>query len=76
MLASNATCPLAIAPSSSIPAAPAWRAIPGNIEGKASNLIEPHDQFVRLGCSPQARRQAHRALFRDAFDEAVVNEIR
>jgi hypothetical protein len=42
----------------------------------ASHLIEPHDQYVRLGRSPNARREAYRALFREALDEAVVNEIR
>jgi putative transposase len=53
-----------------------WSSYRINAEGKASNLIEPHDQFVQLGRSPQARRQAYRALFRDAPDEAVVDEIR
>jgi putative transposase len=53
-----------------------WRSYRINAEGKASHLIEPHDQFVRLGSSAEARRQAYRALFRDAFDEAVVSEIR
>jgi putative transposase len=53
-----------------------WSSYRINAEGKASNLIEPHDQFARLGNSPEARRQAYRALFRDTLDEAVVNEIR
>jgi len=53
-----------------------WSSYRINAEGKASSLVEPHDQFVRLGRSPEARRQAYRALFRDASDEAVVNEIR
>ncbi|MGA2293218.1 hypothetical protein [Bradyrhizobium sp.] len=76
---------LAIAPSSAIRTAPAWRAHPRqfrwssygiNAEGKASHLIAPHGPYVRLGRGPDARREAYRALFRDALDEAVVNEIR
>jgi len=31
---------------------------------------------LRLGRNRQARREAYRALFREALDEAVVNEIR
>jgi putative transposase len=53
-----------------------WSSYRINAEGKASDLIEPHDQYVRLGRSRQARREAYRALFREALDEAVVNEIR
>ncbi|MGA7804317.1 MAG: hypothetical protein WCB02_06780 [Bradyrhizobium sp.] len=39
-------------------------------------MIEPHDQYVRLGRNRQARREAYRALFREALDETVVDEIR
>jgi putative transposase len=53
-----------------------WSSYRINAEGKASHLIEPHDQYVRLGRRPEARHEAYRALFREAFDEAVVNEIR
>jgi putative transposase len=53
-----------------------WSSYRINAEGKASHLIAPHDQYVRLGRGPDARREAYRALFRDASDEAVVNEIR
>jgi putative transposase len=53
-----------------------WSSYRINAEGKASDLIEPHDQYMRLGRGPQARREAYRALFREGLDEAVVNEIR
>ncbi|MGA2287741.1 transposase, partial [Bradyrhizobium sp.] len=53
-----------------------WSSYRINAEGMASHLIEPHDQYVRLGRRPEARHEAYRALFREAFDEAVVNEIR
>jgi hypothetical protein len=47
-----------------------------NAEGNASHLIAPHDPYVRPGRGPDARREAYRALFRDALHEAVVNAIR
>ena len=53
-----------------------WSSYRINAEGKASHLIEPHDQFVRLGGNPEARHQAYRSLFRDTLDDAVVNDIR
>ena len=53
-----------------------WSSYRINAEAKASSLIEPHDQYLRLGRNRQARREAYRALFREALDEAVVNEIR
>jgi hypothetical protein len=53
-----------------------WSSYRINAEGKASHLIEPHEQYTRLGRGLEARREAHRALFREALDEAVVNEIR
>jgi putative transposase len=53
-----------------------WSSYRSNAEGKASHLIEPHDQYTRLGRSPDARREAYRTLFREALDEAAVAEIR
>jgi len=53
-----------------------WSSYRINAEGKASHLIEPHEQYTRLGRSLEARREAYRALFREVLDEAVVNEIR
>ena len=53
-----------------------WSSYRINAEGKASDLIKPHDQYVQLGRGAQQRREAYRALFRDALDAAVVNDIR
>jgi putative transposase len=53
-----------------------WSSYRMNAEGKASGLIEPHDQYLRLAGTPEARRHAYQALFREAPDDAVLNEIR
>jgi putative transposase len=53
-----------------------WSSYRINAEGKASGLIQPHDQYVRLGRGQEARREAYRALLREPLDESVVNEIR
>ena len=53
-----------------------WSSYRSNAEGKASDLIKPHDQYVQLGRGAQPRREAYRALFRDALYAAVVNDIR
>src|SRR5713101_6710255 len=53
-----------------------WSSYRINAEGKASNLIVPHDQYRALGRSDRARREAYRALFRARLEAAAVNEIR
>jgi len=53
-----------------------WSSYRVNAEDKSSDLIAPHHQYLRLGSNPPARRQAYKALFRDALDEPIVNEIR
>ena len=44
--------------------------------GRASAIIEPHDQYLRLGRTEAIRREAYRALFRAHVDEALTEEIR
>jgi len=53
-----------------------WLSTRINAAGKASHVIAPHDPCALFGRGPDARRAVYRALFRDALDEAVVNEIR
>ena len=53
-----------------------WLSTRINAAGKASHVIAPHDPRALFGRGPDARRAVYRALFRDALDEAVVNEIR
>ena len=53
-----------------------WSSYRVNAEGKASDLIVPHEQYHRLGRSAQARQQAYRALFEAARQEVPVEDIR
>jgi putative transposase len=53
-----------------------WSSYRVNAEGKASDLIVPHDQYRALGRSEAARREAYRELFRARTEVAVMNEIR
>src|SRR5437016_8108974 len=53
-----------------------WSSYRVNAEGKASDLIMPHEQYRRLGRSAQARRQAYRELVHAPLDGIVVTDIR
>ena len=45
-------------------------------EGRAGDLILPHQLYRRLGRSAQARLEAYRALFQAAREPVVVEGIR
>ena len=53
-----------------------WTSYHTNALGKASTLIVPHDQYLRLAPDEQARREAYRALFKAHLDEQIVGQIR
>jgi putative transposase len=53
-----------------------WSSYRANAEGRASELVTPHEQYRRLGRSSDARREAYRALFHAAADEIAVEGIR
>lgn len=53
-----------------------WSSYRVNAEGKASSLIHPQEQFLRLGRTWEARREAYRALFKAHLDAAEIEEIR
>ena len=53
-----------------------WSSYRINAEGKADDLIVPHEQYRRLGRSMDARREAYRALFHAAPDQVAVDDIR
>src|SRR5688572_15902363 len=46
-----------------------WSSYRANAEGKSGDLVTPHDQYLRLGRSAEARREAYRELFHAAPDE-------
>jgi putative transposase len=53
-----------------------WSSYRVNAEGKASELIVPHDQYRALRQHDGARREAYRALFIAHPEAALVSEIR
>ena len=53
-----------------------WSSYRSNAEGKASAFLTPHAQYLALGSTEEARREAYRQLFRSELDPEVVQEIR
>ena len=53
-----------------------WSSYHANALGKASNLIVPHEEYLRLGRGEDTRREAYRALFKAHLDEEIVGQIR
>ncbi len=53
-----------------------WSSYHTNALGKASNLIVPHDQYLRLGQGQTSRLEVYRALFKAHLDEEIVGQIR
>ena len=53
-----------------------WSSYRTNAEGKASTLLKPHAQYLALGSTDEARREAYRLLFRSELDPEVIQEIR
>lgn len=53
-----------------------WSSYHANALGKASRLIVPHDEYLRLGRDDAPRQEAYRALFKAHMDEEVIGQIR
>ena len=53
-----------------------WSSYHTNALGKASSLITPHEEYLRIARDPQARLESYRALFKVHFDEEIVGQIR
>ncbi len=58
------------------PRAYRWSSYRINAEGKASGLITPHREYLRLAKDSAERRAAYRALFRSELDPETMKEIR
>ena len=41
-----------------------------------SNLITPHEEYLRIGRDQPARLESYRALFKAHLDEEIVGQIR
>ena len=53
-----------------------WSSYRFNALGQADVLVRPHSEFHRLGNDDNERREAYRALFRQAISEDQMNKIR
>jgi len=53
-----------------------WSSYRVNAEGRASDLITPHEEYLALATCKQIRRQVYRDLLNTHLDPDVVNEIR
>jgi putative transposase len=53
-----------------------WSSYRANAEGRASDLITPHEEYLALATCNQTRRQAYRDLLDAHLDPDVVNDIR
>ena len=53
-----------------------WSSYRNNGEGKASDLLTPHDQYVGLAVDELDRRKAYRGLFESYFDVKLDDQIR
>ncbi|MGH8723556.1 MAG: transposase [Burkholderiales bacterium] len=58
------------------PAEYTWSSYRANADGVRSALVAPHDEYLRLGSSESARREAYRALFGTTLEHERVEEIR
>jgi putative transposase len=53
-----------------------WSSYATNGEGKASDLIKPHDQYLRIGRTESERLEHYRALFKAHMDSETIENIR
>jgi putative transposase len=53
-----------------------WSSYHTNALGKASSLIVPHEEYLRLGREQSTRLESYRALFKAQLDEEIVGQIR
>lgn len=52
-----------------------WSSYGANALGKASSLITPHPEYLRLGRYPKQRRERYRALFAAHLDDGRAAEF-
>lgn len=53
-----------------------WSSYHCNAEGKYSSLIEPHDDYLRLGGSENSRLRHYRALINEGLDPHSMEKLR
>lgn len=58
------------------PGAYAWSSYRCNAEGTMDRLVQPHEEYWRLGSTTEQRCAAYRALFLDVIGQDRLDEIR
>jgi putative transposase len=58
------------------PAEYAWSSYRCNAHGESSELVSPHEEYLRLGKTPYERQIAYRELFKEQLQDRDVEEIR
>jgi putative transposase len=58
------------------PRAYPWSSYLANAEGKASALVTPHDEYVRLGHAEEERRYRYQELVAEVLDSRLIDAIR
>lgn len=53
-----------------------WSSYLSNGEGRANELLTPHEQYLKLDRNELSRRKAYRALFKAHIDDDVDDQIR
>jgi len=53
-----------------------WSSFSANGSGRVSELVKPHDAYLRLGASPEIRQAAYRELFEEAIGDEMLGKIR
>jgi putative transposase len=53
-----------------------WSSHRSNALGHADHVVEPHEEYLRLGRNPAERRDAYRALFSERLEDGVLTQIR
>ena len=53
-----------------------WSSYRSNAWGSDDEVLTPHDEYVALGETSDARRAAYRALFEEVLQESVLEQIR
>jgi len=53
-----------------------WSSHAANAHGAVSDLVTPHEQYLRIGRTDQARREGYRALFKAHLDAEAIDQIR
>lgn len=58
------------------PAEYAWSSFKANVCGTPDPLVSPHELYLSLGATGQARREAYQALFAEALDAVDLDRLR